>query len=171
MLLFCHNAHSYASSPAPFIRRRVFSCAQHRKEPVTLTVKQEKFCTAFIETGNASEAYRRAYDAGNMKPETINRKAKELTDNGKIAARVEKLQAAHQKRHEVTVDTISTALDEDRILAHKVGQAGAAVSASMGKAKLHGLVTDKQEHTGKNGGPIELTRIERVIVKAPNTDG
>jgi phage terminase small subunit len=41
-----------------------------------------------------------------MKPVTINRKAKELLDNGKIAARVRELQAGHQKRHEVTVDRV-----------------------------------------------------------------
>lgn len=58
-----------------------------------LTPKQEAFCLAYIETGNASEAYRRSYSAGRMKPETINRKAKELIDNGKIAARLKELNA------------------------------------------------------------------------------
>jgi phage terminase small subunit len=28
------------------------------------------------------------------------------------------------------------------------------VSAIMGKAKLHGLVVDKNEHTGANGAPL-----------------
>lgn len=37
-----------------------------------LTPKQETFCLAYIETGNASEAYRQAYDAENMKPDTVN---------------------------------------------------------------------------------------------------
>ena len=54
----------------------------------SLTPKQERFCLAYIETGNASEAYRIAYDAKGMKPESINRKAKELLDNGKITARL-----------------------------------------------------------------------------------
>ena len=56
-----------------------------------LTPKQESFCLAYIETGNASEAYRQAYNAKNMKPETINRKAKVELDKGKIRARVEEL--------------------------------------------------------------------------------
>ncbi|MGL4546014.1 MAG: terminase small subunit, partial [Plesiomonas sp.] len=38
-----------------------------------LTEKQEKFCKALIETGNQSEAYRRAYNTENMKPESVNR--------------------------------------------------------------------------------------------------
>ena len=32
-----------------------------------LTTKQEKFCKSFIETGNATEAYRRSYDCKNIK--------------------------------------------------------------------------------------------------------
>lgn len=58
---------------------------------MNLTAKQEAFCLAYLETGNASEAYRMAYDAKNMKPATVNRKAKDLLDNGKIAARLEEL--------------------------------------------------------------------------------
>lgn len=56
-----------------------------------LTVKQENFCIAYMETGNASEAYRRAYDCQNMKPESINRKAKDMADNVKIRARIEQI--------------------------------------------------------------------------------
>lgn len=72
----------------------------------TLTPKQKHFCLAYIETGNASEAYRLAYSAENMKPETINVKASELLANGKIAVRVKEIQAEHQKRHDVTMDDI-----------------------------------------------------------------
>lgn len=58
------------------------------------TPKQEAFCLAYLKTGNASEAYRLSYNAGKMKPETVNRKAKELLDNGKIAARLNELNSA-----------------------------------------------------------------------------
>ena len=40
-----------------------------------LSVKQENFCNFYLESGNASEAYRRAYNCLKMKPETINSKA------------------------------------------------------------------------------------------------
>lgn len=53
-----------------------------------LSIKQEKFCNYYLECGNASEAYRRAYSCSNMKDESINRKAIELLNNGKITARV-----------------------------------------------------------------------------------
>jgi len=66
-----------------------------------LTKKQEHFCTEYINTGNASEAYRRAYNVQSSKPETINRSAKELLDNPKITARIqehfEKFEASTEK--------------------------------------------------------------------------
>ena len=107
-----------------------------------LTPKQEGFCLAYIETGNASEAYRQNYNAEKMKPETINRNAKELLDNHKIATRLGELRATHAARHSVTVDSLIADLEADRQLAREIGQPGAAISASMGKAKLLGL--DKQ---------------------------
>ena len=110
-----------------------------------LTLKQEAFARAYVETGNASEAYRRAYDAGAMKEETIWRKAKECLDNGKVTARVEQLQARHQKRHDVNVDSLTRELDEDRTSAREAGQFSAAITAVMGKAKLHGLIVDKSK--------------------------
>lgn len=58
---------------------------------MALTPKQENFCLAYLETGNASEAYRRAYDAENMKASTIHSRASELLDNSEIAARLEEL--------------------------------------------------------------------------------
>lgn len=121
-----------------------------------LTPKQERFCLGYVETGSASEAYRRAYNAEGMKPATVNRSAKELLDNPKIAARVQSLQAEHAKRHEVTVDSIVAMLREDRDFARECRTPGAAVSATMGMAKLYGLLPDKFEHTGKGGGPIEV---------------
>ncbi len=107
-----------------------------------LTPKQEGFCKSYIETGNASEAYRLNYSTGKMKPDSVNRSAKALMDNLKIASRIKSLQQIHQKRHEVTVDSLTRELEEDRQLARKLGQPAAAVSALNVKARIHGL--DKQ---------------------------
>lgn len=61
------------------------------KPRARLTAKQERFCLAYLKTGNASEAYRQAYSASRMKPETVSRNAKALLDNNKIATRLEEL--------------------------------------------------------------------------------
>ena len=119
-----------------------------------MTPKQEAFARAYVETGNASEAYRQAYDAENMKPDVIKVKACELLKNGNVAVTVADLKASLQKRHNITVDTITEMLKEDRELARTNAQSGAAVSASMGLAKLHGLIVDRAEHTGKGGAPL-----------------
>jgi len=71
-----------------------------------LTIKQEKFCHAYMETGNASEAYRQSYNCGNMKPETINRRAKDLTDHSKIKARMQFLQDELKHTSDITKERI-----------------------------------------------------------------
>ena len=71
-----------------------------------LTPKQEAFCHAYIETGNASEAYRRSYNASKMKDATVNRNAHALLKNNKVAARLEDLRSGIQQRHDVTIDKI-----------------------------------------------------------------
>lgn len=107
-----------------------------------LTVKQTDFCLFYIETGNASEAYRLAYDAENMKPETVNRRAFDLMENGKIKAMIEALQAEHRKEHNITVSDILNKLEDIYSEAMKKGNLSSAVSAVMGQAKVLGF--DKQ---------------------------
>jgi phage terminase small subunit len=116
-----------------------------------LTPKQEKFCQEYHKSGSASDAYRKAYDSKNMKPSTVNRSAKELLDNRKIAARIDALQKSTVKRHETTVDDLLRELEEARAsaLMQETPQASAAVSATMGKAKLLGFDKSKIEVTGK----------------------
>lgn len=71
-----------------------------------LSVKQENFCNYYIECGNASEAYRRAYSCSNMKDESINVKAVELLNNGKITVRVKELQEELKKKSEITKEEV-----------------------------------------------------------------
>lgn len=135
---------------------------------MALTPKQEAFALAYVETGNASEAYRRAYNAVNMKPEVIANKASALLKRGEVRVRVEMAQAKAVERHETTVDDILRELEEARALAAggEKPQPAAMVAASMGKAKLLGMLTDKTEVTGKDGGPVEnITRIELVPLR------
>ena len=69
-----------------------------------LTIKQENFCLKFIECGNASEAYRHAYNAEKMKPETVNVKASELMSNGKVTVRVDELRKATTTEAVISVE-------------------------------------------------------------------
>lgn len=111
-----------------------------------LTEKQEKFCRVLVETNNASEAYRQAYNCENMKQSTINEEASRALAHPDITARVSELRATHAKRHEITVDDLLRELEEARQLAFDTEKAAAAVTATMGKAKLLGMDKQVIEH-------------------------
>src|SRR5688500_13330627 len=132
-----------------------------------LTLKQEAFCQAYVETGNASEAYRKAYSPKSQKPESINRIAFKLAnENIKIRSRIDALRKKIEKRHDLTIDDLLDELEEARQIALKAPtpQTGAAIAGTMGKAKLLGH--DKTIISGDPDKPI-LTSIAISFV-APN---
>lgn len=122
---------------------------------MALTPKQEAFCLAFLETGNASEAYRRSYDAGRMKPETINRAAKELADNPKITARVAELRQPAVDAAIMTFGGHLKRLNELAEMAAERGQLSAAIAAEVARGKVWGFYVDRTEIAGPNGGPLQ----------------
>ncbi len=121
-----------------------------------LTVKQENFCQGVAKGLTYSDAYRQAYNASKMKMETINRKAVELMSNGKVAARVEELKRRALQRYDLTVDDIVEELEDARKIARELGQSSAMVSASMGKAKLFGMIVDKKARTDSEGNDLDV---------------
>lgn len=71
---------------------------------MALTPKQEKFCIEYLKTGNKSEAYRLAYDVGNMANETINNNAYKLFDNNEITTRIEELKNNIEEKELYTLE-------------------------------------------------------------------
>lgn len=68
-----------------------------------LTPKQSKFAEEYVNTGNASEAYRRAYDvAETTSNEVIAVKASELLRKGNISVRVKELQTKEAEAFQIT---------------------------------------------------------------------
>lgn len=57
----------------------------------SLTIKQEKFCNKYLECGNASEAYRYAYDCSKMSDNSVWCNASQLLADTKVAQRLEYL--------------------------------------------------------------------------------
>ena len=111
---------------------------------MALTIKQEKFAQLVVELGDKSKAYRGAYNAERMKPETVHKRSGELIANGAVAGRIDQLRGEAAKAHRCTVESLLRELEETRVSAlnRETPQCGAAVAATMGKAKLCGL--DKQ---------------------------
>lgn len=76
-----------------------------------LTLKQEKFCNYYVDTeGNASEAYRMAYDALKMKPETIWSAASRLLTDCKVTTRIYEIKRQRAKESEIKRETVEKVL-------------------------------------------------------------
>lgn len=137
---------------------------------LNLTKKQNDFCQAYIETGNASESYRRAYSAENMSANAVGVDACNLLKKPKVALRIKELRAEAAQRNAVTVDSLVAELEEARQIALTAAtpQTGAAVSATLGKAKLVGLDKQVLEVTGKDGAPFiaDLVFVRPALVNA-----
>lgn len=138
--------------------------AREKLNEFGLTGKQEKFAQAFVETGDASEAFRRAYDASNMNANSVNRKAHEAKNHVKISARIDQLRAKVAKRHNVTVDSLVAELEQIKqiALSAETPQSSAAVAAVMGKAKLTGL--DKQLIEMSGSLSVTLSNSQRAAL-------
>lgn len=121
---------------------------------MNLTPKQEKFCLEYLKTGNASEAYRIAYPTQKGKPTTVNRRAKELIDNGKIQARLEELKKPAIKKAQMTLEAH---LEDLRILrnqATKAGKLDAAIKAEIARGRHSGVAApDKIAPVNADGTP------------------
>jgi phage terminase small subunit len=128
-----------------------------------LTPKQEHFAQKYLETGNASEAYRQAYSTKGKSENYIHVQACELLKSRKVSVRVEELKEQHRERHQLTVDDLISELEESRqaAMTAKSPQTSAAVSATMGKARILGLDKQVLEHQNKS---VE------VVVNRPNGD-
>ena len=130
-----------------------------------LTIKQERFYDLYIELGNASEAYKKSYDCKNMSDKTVYEAASRLLNNGKIVARLQAAKEQAAKRHNITLDDLLDELIENRQLAKECGQAAAATSATMAKAKLLGLDVTKVDHTSVDGSFKAVFNFEPVAPK------
>jgi hypothetical protein len=81
-----------------------------------------------------------------------------------VAARLAELQERVAEKAVITAADIAAQLDEDRAFARELKQASAAVSASLGKAKVLGLIVNRIG--GPDGGPIEYRDLSEEEIEA-----
>ncbi len=110
-----------------------------------LTPKQQRFVRGYLKTGNASEAYRQAYDCNGSSDTTINRNAHALLQNAKIAARVEQLEQEAAEVARLDKSMVLAGLLQTARNAEKWEQAGPAARCweLIGKAVGGGMFTDR----------------------------
>ncbi len=132
--------------------------------PVLKNARHEKFAQERAKGKTADDAYEEA----GFKPHRGN--ASRLSANESILVRVAEIQGRAAERAAVTIQSLTDELEEARGIAVAEKQSSAAVAATMGKAKLHGLLIDKKRLDGPNGGPIKIDltnlppdEIERLI--------
>ncbi len=107
--------------------------------PVLRNARHEKFCQELAQGKSAAEAY---VSAG-FRPSRQN--AGRLRTRDDINERTLELQCNAARSCEVSIQSILNELNEAIAVARERGQAQAMVSASSMKAKLTGLMIDKQE--------------------------
>ena len=104
-----------------------------------MTPKQQRFVEEYLVDHNATQAAIRA----GYSPKTAYSIGHENLKKPEIAAAIAAGEARLRRKMEVTVQSLTEELEEARALAMENGQASAAVQATMGKAKLHGLDVHK----------------------------
>ena len=112
-----------------------------------LTPKQERFWVEYLATGNASEAYRRAYDTSRMTDRTIQKRAGELLAHGAIAGRLAETRAKAEDQGLYTLEQHMDELKTLRELAKRNGQISAAVAAEVKCGELMGYYVQRREST------------------------
>ena len=127
-----------------------------------MTPKQELFAQAYLETSNASEAYKRAYNT-QANANTVNRKASQLLKHPEVSTHITVLQNEQRKKHHLTLDDLLQELEQSRLLALENIQCSAAISATMGKAKLLGL--DKKAGVNENPMTAFITSLQGTSVQ------
>lgn len=118
---------------------------------------------AFAQNVAAGMGIADAYAKAGYKPNAA--AATKVGKRSEVAIRIAALQTLTARNAAFTVQDMIKQLDEDRKFAKERGAPAAMISASMGKAKILGMLVDKQEITGKDGGAIET----RDLSDAPDS--
>ena len=133
-----------------------------------LTMKQHRFVDEYINTGNASESYRRAYDCKNSKNKTIQNEATKLMNNPVVARAIELEQQKLSRTSQLGSKDLEKRMVNIYDTSFNEGQYNVALNALNAIAKLNGLIVNK-EHRIVNGS-IEHSHVSLLeAVKARRT--
>lgn len=125
--------------------------------PALKNGRHELFAQQIAKGKTADEAYKLA----GFKPHRGN--AATLRAKQNVADRIAELQEKVAARAVTTAADIVDQLAEDRDFARFLGSPSAAISATMGQAKVLGLLKDRVEHTGKDGAAIEIETLDNEV--------
>lgn len=133
-----------------------------------ISAQQQQFVNEYLTQGNATKA---AVAAG-YSEKTAQAQGSRLLKQPSIKQMIEASQQAASIETQITIHDLLAELEAARLEALAQGQCGAAISATMGKAKLLGL--DKPQAnvmTTVNPTRIELVAPTRIIREFVDVDG
>mgnify|MGYP006396922529 CR=1 FL=1 len=128
--------------------------------PVLDNQRHEVFAQALAK-GLSQDA---AYAEAGFKPHRQN--ASRLMTNDAVRRRVNEIQSKAVKKAEITVQSLADELEEARAIALAEKQSSAAVSATMGKAKLFGLGSENR----RISGTIQVVQVTAKQLEALTDD-
>lgn len=125
-----------------------------------LPARHERFAVALAAGMTVGDAYA----AAGFRPHRGN--ASRLSANERVQSRVSEIQSRAARRAVTTVDHLLHELEAARLQALSQGHTGAAVAASMGKAKLVGLVSGARPPAMIEIDPAEIAALDDDQVEA-----
>lgn len=138
---------------------------------MALTAKQEAFCQAIVAGMSQADAYRKAYDAENMKPATVQSKASILMADGKVRARVEELRQPVIQKVRYGLEQAMLEAEEAFQVAKNKENGGAMVAAATLRAKLNGLLVEKKEVRHGSLQDVPDDQLDRLIAQKAREAG
>jgi phage terminase small subunit len=132
-----------------------------------LTMKQHKFVDEYINTGNASESYRRSYDCKNSTNRTIQINASKLLNNTMVALAIKREKERLSRSSRLGSKDIEDNLFSIFERSLETDQLNTARACMMDIAKLNGLIIQKQEQqintTVNHVSLLEAVKARRTV--------
>jgi hypothetical protein len=129
-----------------------------------MSPKQEHFAQCIADGMTQADAYRTAFDAENMKPETIHKRASELIGNGEVAGRVAELKEKLVTKALWTREMSVKAL----VSAYKVAQGSNSSTGMTGAIKelnaMHGFNAPQKVDLMNSDGTLR-PQIIQIVAK------
>lgn len=136
--------------------------------PVLANSRHELFANGVAEGKTQTQAY---IDAG-YSDKGAEVSASKLLRNPKVEQRLHEIKSEAAKGTVLTIERLTSDLLRIAEKGEKLAEApglSVARAAIMDAAKLNGLVVDKAEHSGPNGGPIKTeNRTWREVLRQQN---
>ena len=117
-----------------------------------LTIKQQNFIDRYLENGgNATEAYKHAYNSNSLSENGVTVNAHKVLYNTNVQLRLDEIKARNARKLDITLASLTAQMLEATEMAKSQGKSGEYGLNVERLAKLTGNWVDKQEV--KHDGP------------------